>query len=198
MGAGAAGVPSLATAQPRPAGPAGEALELVERQVLAIAAQRERPRASGQHVKRGLLLYGPPGNGKTLTVRYIVSKAQEHTVLVQTGGALDLMRPAGALARMLEPVLVVLEDVDLVSEDRGDVRPRQEPGAVRSVEPDGWEGRGRRCCVPDTAKWTSSSLLLLSRRPALPLFHPCAPFTRHRGWPREPAGRTGVGTGQRV
>lgn len=126
----------------------GKALELVERQVLAIAAQRERLRASGQHVKRGLLLYGPPGNGKTLTVRYIVSKAQDHTVLVLTGGALDLMRPAGALARMLEPVLVVLEDVDLVSEDRGDVRPRQEPGAVRSVEPDGWEGRGRRCCVP--------------------------------------------------
>jgi cell division protease FtsH len=94
-------------------------LELVERQVLAIAEQRERLRASGQHVKRGLLLYGPPGNGKTLTVRYIVSKAQDHTVLVLTGGALGLIRPACALARTLEPVLVVLEDVDLVAEERG-------------------------------------------------------------------------------
>jgi cell division protease FtsH len=94
-------------------------LELVERQVLAIAEHRERLQVSGQHVKRGLLLYGPPGNGKTLTVRYIVSKAQDHTVLVLTGGALGLIRPACALARMLEPVLVVLEDVDLVAEERG-------------------------------------------------------------------------------
>jgi ATP-dependent 26S proteasome regulatory subunit len=96
-----------------------KALELVERQVLAIADHRERLRASGQHVKRGLLLYGPPGNGKTLTVRYIVSQARDHTVLVLTGGALGLIRPACALARMLEPVLVVLEDVDLVAEERG-------------------------------------------------------------------------------
>jgi hypothetical protein len=96
-----------------------KALELVERQVLGIAEHRDRLRASGQHVKRGLLLYGPPGNGKTLTVRYIVSQARGHTVLVLTGGALGLIRPACALARMLEPALVVLEDVDLVAEERG-------------------------------------------------------------------------------
>lgn len=59
-------------------------------------------------MKRGLLLYGPPGNGKALTVRYIVSQTRDHTVLVLTGGALGLIRPACALARMLEPALVVL------------------------------------------------------------------------------------------
>lgn len=96
-----------------------KALELVERQVLGIAEHREQLRASGQHVKRGLLLYGPPGNGKTLTVRYIVSQTRDHTVLVLTGGALGLIRPACSLARMLEPALVVLEDVDLVAEERG-------------------------------------------------------------------------------
>ena len=95
------------------------ALDLVERQVLGIARQRDRLRASGQHVKRGLLLYGPPGNGKTLTVRYIVSQAPDHTVILLTGGALGLVGPACALARMLEPALVVLEDVDLVAEERG-------------------------------------------------------------------------------
>jgi cell division protease FtsH len=95
------------------------ALELVERQVLGIARHRERLRASGQHVKRGLLLYGPPGNGKTLTVRYLVGQTLDHTVMLLTGGSLHLLRPACALARMLSPAIVVLEDVDLVAEERG-------------------------------------------------------------------------------
>jgi cell division protease FtsH len=95
------------------------ALELVERQVLGIARHRERLRASGQHVKRGLLLYGPPGNGKTLTVRYVVGQTLDHTVMLLTGGSLHLVRPACALARMLTPAIVVLEDVDLVAQERG-------------------------------------------------------------------------------
>lgn len=93
-------------------------LELIERQVLGIARHRDRLRASGQHVKRGLLLYGPPGNGKTLTVSYVVSQAPEHTVLLLTGGSLQLLRPACGLARTLQPAIVILEDVDLVAEER--------------------------------------------------------------------------------
>jgi ATPase family protein associated with various cellular activities (AAA) len=94
-------------------------LEAVERQVLEVANHRERLRASAQHVKRGLLLHGPPGTGKTLTVRYVVSAARDHTVMLLTGGALHLVRHAVALARVLQPTLVVLEDVDLVAEERG-------------------------------------------------------------------------------
>lgn len=94
-------------------------LEAVERQVLEVARHRERLRGSDQHVKRGLLLHGPPGTGKTLTVRYLVSAARDHTVVLLTGGALQLVRHAGALARLLQPSVVVLEDVDLVAEQRG-------------------------------------------------------------------------------
>src|ERR671918_2676830 len=94
-------------------------LEQVERQVFGIAEHRERLRASGQHVKRGLLLHGPPGTGKTLTVRYLVASATDHTVIVLTGGALHLVRHAVGLARLLQPTLVVLEDIDLVAEQRG-------------------------------------------------------------------------------
>jgi cell division protease FtsH len=94
-------------------------LESVERQVLDVARHRERLRASDQHVKRGLLLHGPPGTGKTLTVRYLVANARDHTVVLLTGGALHLVRHAVSLARHLQPSLVVLEDVDLVAEERG-------------------------------------------------------------------------------
>ena len=94
-------------------------LESVERQVIDVARHRDRLRASNQHVKRGLLLHGPPGTGKTLTVRYLVSVAQDHTVVLLTGGALHLVRHAVALARLLQPSLVVLEDVDLVAQERG-------------------------------------------------------------------------------
>ncbi len=93
-------------------------LEQIERQVFGIAEQRERLRAAGQHVKRGLLLHGPPGTGKTLTVRYVAGRALDHTVVVLTGGGLSMVRPACSLARMLQPAIVVLEDVDLVAQHR--------------------------------------------------------------------------------
>ena len=94
-------------------------LDRVERQVFGIAEQRDRLRAGGQHVKRGLLLHGPPGTGKTLTVRYIAGRSGDHTVVVLTGGGLGMIRPACALARMLQPSIVVLEDVDLIAQHRG-------------------------------------------------------------------------------
>ena len=103
-------------------------LETVERQVLEVARHRERLRASAQHVKRGLLLHGPPGTGKTLTIRYLVASADDHTVILLTGGALNLVRHAVSLARHLQPSLVVLEDVDLVAEERG-----MQPGVSNPV-----------------------------------------------------------------
>ena len=93
-------------------------LEAVELQVQGVAAHRDRLRASGQHVKRGLLLHGPPGCGKTLTVRYLLGGASDHTVVLLTGRDLHMVRPAIGLARMLQPALVVLEDVNLVAEER--------------------------------------------------------------------------------
>jgi ATP-dependent 26S proteasome regulatory subunit len=51
-------------------------------------------------------------------VRYLVSRLRRHTVFVLTGGGLRMVRSACALARMLQPAVVVLEDVDLVAEHR--------------------------------------------------------------------------------
>lgn len=93
-------------------------LARIERHVLGPSRHRERLLASGRHLSRGLLLWGPPGTGKTHTVRYLVGVAREATVVVLTGGALGMVGAFAGLARRLAPALVVLEDVDLVAQER--------------------------------------------------------------------------------
>ncbi|HEX3514057.1 MAG TPA: AAA family ATPase [Trebonia sp.] len=93
-------------------------LNRVERHALGVAAHREALRAAGQHLKRGLLLYGPPGTGKTHTTRYLLAQMTSYTRLVLTGRALVGVGAVTELARDLQPAVVVLEDVDLVAEDR--------------------------------------------------------------------------------
>ena len=51
-------------------------VETIERQVVGVGRHRARLLASGQHLKRGLLLYGPPGTGKTHTVRYLLGRTR--------------------------------------------------------------------------------------------------------------------------
>jgi hypothetical protein len=93
-------------------------LERVERHALGVAAHRSALLAAGQHLKRGLLLYGPPGTGKTHTMRYLVGRMTGYTRLVLTGRALHAVGSAAELARDLQPAVIVLEDVDLIAEDR--------------------------------------------------------------------------------
>ncbi|MGH1565211.1 AAA family ATPase [Mumia sp. DW29H23] len=93
-------------------------LERIERHVIAIGANHAAMRAAGQHLKRGVLLYGPPGTGKTHTVRHLVGKSEGTTAILLSGNALGLVREATQIARSLEPAIVVLEDCDLVAEDR--------------------------------------------------------------------------------
>jgi ATP-dependent 26S proteasome regulatory subunit len=67
---------------------------------------------------RGLLLWGPPGTGKTHTVRYLAGLLTEATVIILSGPSLGLVGAFGNLARRLTPSVVVLEDVDLVAQER--------------------------------------------------------------------------------
>lgn len=93
-------------------------LDRVERHVIGVAAHREKLLAEGQHLRRGLLLYGPPGTGKTHTVRYLLSRLEDFTVVLLSGTTIQYISAACSLARMLQPALVVLEDCDLVAESR--------------------------------------------------------------------------------
>ncbi len=103
-----------------------ETLSTIERQVTLVARHRDRLLAAGQHLKRGLLLYGPPGVGKTHTVRYLMSSLPDTTVISLTGTALHLIAEACSVARSLQPSMLVVEDVDLIAEDRG-MHPGQHP-----------------------------------------------------------------------
>jgi DNA polymerase III delta prime subunit len=93
-------------------------LARAERHALAVASHRDALLAAGQHLKRGLLLYGPPGTGKTHTTRYLLGQMDGYTRLVLTGRSLVAVGAVTDLARALQPAVVVLEDVDLVAEER--------------------------------------------------------------------------------
>ncbi|MGH8774028.1 MAG: AAA family ATPase [Jiangellaceae bacterium] len=93
-------------------------LERIERHVVGIAQHRHRLLAEGRHLKRGVLLYGPPGTGKTHTVRFLSGALSEFTVILLAGPAIRFVAEACAMARILQPSLIVLEDCDLVAQDR--------------------------------------------------------------------------------
>src|SRR5215217_6689824 len=94
------------------------ALDRIERHTAGLARHRDHLRASGRHVRRGLLLHGPPGTGKTLSVMYLAGLMPERTVVLLTGRSLAVVGAACRLARSLEPSMIVLEDVDMIAQER--------------------------------------------------------------------------------
>ncbi|MCA9174689.1 MAG: ATP-binding protein [Planctomycetales bacterium] len=92
--------------------------EILRRNVFSFHELRERLAEYGIPQRRGLLLFGPPGTGKTYACRYMYSKLENVTALIVTGQALLRLKSICELARMLQPSLLVLEDVDLVFSER--------------------------------------------------------------------------------
>jgi ATP-dependent Clp protease adapter protein ClpS len=97
------------------------ALALLERNVLEFVGQRGRLRALGLPTKKGILLYGPPGTGKTHTIRYLAGNLAGHTTLIITAEQVGLLDAYMSLARLLQPTLVVMEDVDLIARSRDEM-----------------------------------------------------------------------------
>jgi hypothetical protein len=95
-------------------------LALLERNVVLFAEQRRSLRELGLSTQKGLLFHGPPGTGKTHTVRYLASRLRNHTTLLITAEEVGLLPEYMALARLLQPALVVIEDADLIARNRSE------------------------------------------------------------------------------
>jgi cell division protease FtsH len=93
-------------------------LALLERNVIQFVLRRKKLAASGQATKKGLLFYGPPGTGKSHTIHYLATALQGHTMLLITAEQVGLLGEYMALARLFQPSIVVIEDVDLIARDR--------------------------------------------------------------------------------
>lgn len=71
----------------------------------------------GLSIRRGLLLSGPPGDGKSTAIECFVNDiAAEATIIVVE--AVERIRAVYHLAQMLAPTVVILEDLDLMTKSR--------------------------------------------------------------------------------
>lgn len=93
-------------------------LRLLERNVIDFVKRRHELKRLKMSTKKGLLFFGPPGTGKTHTVNYLASCLQNHTTLLITAEQVGLLAEYFTLARLLQPSILVIEDVDLIARDR--------------------------------------------------------------------------------
>jgi hypothetical protein len=93
-------------------------LDLLDRNVIQFVRQRPQLAKFRQATKKGLLFYGPPGTGKTHTIHYLTRALEGHTTLLVTAEQVGLLGEYMTLARLLQPSIVVIEDVDLIARDR--------------------------------------------------------------------------------
>jgi len=88
--------------------------QLLWRNVIDLHLRRDVLKAHGVPIRRGVLLHGLPGTGKSFACRYLCAMLPETTRIVVAGSALQQVAAIFALARLLQPSVVILEDVDLV------------------------------------------------------------------------------------
>jgi tetratricopeptide (TPR) repeat protein len=97
-------------------------LDLLDRNVMQFVRQRPRLAALGLATKKGLLFYGPPGTGKTHTLHYLAATIPGHTTFLISAEQVGNLAEYITLARLLQPSMVVIEDVDLIARDRAEMR----------------------------------------------------------------------------
>jgi hypothetical protein len=93
-------------------------LDDVRTTVEAFAHAGALYRAWRMPYKRGLLFHGPPGNGKTLLCRAIVSALRWPMIWVESGED-HVVKSAFAAARELAPSVLLFEDVDSLFDKDG-------------------------------------------------------------------------------
>ncbi len=93
-------------------------LKRIERQTIEVSQYSKALLAAGRKLKRGVLFHGPPGTGKTMTAMYLAKAMKERTVILLTGQGLGLIEKSCEIARWLQPSMIIIEDIDLIAENR--------------------------------------------------------------------------------
>ncbi len=97
-------------------------LDLLDRNVMGFVKQRPALAKLGLAVKKGLLFYGPPGTGKTHTLHYLSATIPGHTTFIISAEQVGNLGEYMTLARLMQPSMVVIEDVDLIARERTEMR----------------------------------------------------------------------------
>jgi hypothetical protein len=85
--------------------------------IAASIRDRDMLKAEGLSIKRGLLLSGPPGDGKSTAIECFVNDiAGEASIIIVE--AVEHIRSVYHLAQTLAPAVVILEDLDLMTKSR--------------------------------------------------------------------------------
>ncbi len=108
-------------------------LEDLDRTIIRFCENRQQLRALGLQTKRGIMFYGPPGTGKTHTIRYLATQLKEHTTFLVTAEQIALLPEYFALARLMQPVIFVIEDADLLAKSREIMHSPQEEAMLNHL-----------------------------------------------------------------
>jgi hypothetical protein len=85
--------------------------------IAASIRDRDMLKAEGLSIRRGLLLSGPPGDGKSTAIECFVNGiAGEASIIIVE--AVEHIRAIYNLAQTLAPAVVILEDLDLMTKSR--------------------------------------------------------------------------------
>ncbi len=85
--------------------------------IAASIRDHDMLKSEGLSIKRGLLLSGPPGDGKSTAIECFVNDIAGRASIIIVE-AVEHMRAVYHLAQMLAPSVVILEDLDLMTKSR--------------------------------------------------------------------------------
>ena len=133
--------PEASTVRLVDVGGMSEVKERLEAAFLAPLRNPQLRRLYGKSLKGGLLLYGPPGCGKTFIARAVAGEMGAAFLSVSLADVLDMyvgqsernLRQIFATARLSAPCVLFLDEVDAIGQKRSNLRSSGMRGTVNQL-----------------------------------------------------------------